>query len=389
MRWACAVGLVVAALAVATPLRADEFGFEPIESVEELLGAPEEASAFAQTSVEGTVQTTRESVVPVQYESLATQPHPHDLDTPTQHRDGDGSFGGWIFTASWVNLTPSIDDTYFALNPAVSSTYPTGTRVNNEFGYQSGFRVGAGYQFLRDRRTLQFNYTSLDADQSRTIAGDFLWATVGRADFASAFESYAGTASSDLDFSFRRVEAFFSQPWRVYDDDIYFRYGLEYASFDLDETQTFVSAANTGSVLQTSSSLGAGPEFGIGIDHALWPIDRWMPGTISLDLVTTASLLIGQSNGHARNVLAGNTLLDVFDQNASRIIPALHARIAFNYELCSEHRQTVFAVGYEFNSYIGALSRIEFPDDVADGLAGTRHDNFDIHGLFASATVAF
>ena len=293
------------------------------------------------------------------------------------------------FSASWLYLLPTFDNTYFALDSIASTTFPNGTRVNNDFDFHSAFRVGAGYRFHDDKRLLQVNYTFVDADQSTTIDGDFLWATVGRADFASAFENYAGTASSSLEFTYHRIDASYSQPWQVYDDSVFFRYGVDYANLRLKEDNTFTSAFTTGTIAQESHTVGVGPEFGIGIDHSLFRDMGRMPGSLSMNMLTTASLLISQSSAQVRNVLGTTPMLDVMDENTARIIPALHARVGVNYEFCAWKRQTTFTLGYEFNSYIRALTRITFPDDVADGYSITDYDNCDMQGLFCSATIAY
>ena len=340
--------------------------------------------------VAGLARSADQELAPVQLEIYPNEAL-GDFNDPAVSLGSDGcrESAGWAFSAGWLFLKPTLDNTYFALNSGSSTTFPNGTRINNELDYQSAFRVGAAYEFCDSKRVLQVNYTSLDASQSETVAGDFLWATLGRADFASAFENYAGTASSSLDLSYQRIDASFSQPWPVYKDNVYFRYGVEYANLDLREDYTYVSAGTTGTIAQESNTVGVGPEFGVGIDHALVPSNSWMPGALSMNMVTTASLLVGQSNGHVNNFLGVTPLLDVVDDNASRLIPALHARIDLNYDVCIGNCQTTLTIGYEFHSYIRALTRVAFPDDVADGLSTNHYDNFDLHGLFASATVGF
>ena len=108
-----------------------------------------------------------------------------------------------------------------------------------------------------------------------------------------------------------------------------------------------------------------------------------------LDLLTTASLLVSRSNGQAHGILSQEALLDVIDDNASRLIPALHARAGLNYSIPADRRCAVLAIGYEFHSYIRAMSRVGFPDDGAEGLATSRYENFDLHGVFASATLEY
>ena len=289
--------------------------------------------SFAQDSSNddvGVSRSTDHEVIVAQSESYSDEMLAgYNYPALPQAAESDPFAGSFEFSAGWLFLRPTVDNTYFVIESVASTPFPNGTRLNDEFGYESAFRVGAAYKFRETNRVFQVNYTRLDSDASKTVAGDFLWASAGRADFTSAFENYAGTASSSLEVSYDRLEVSFSQPWPVYRDNIFFRYGLEYANIDFSQRNVFTSSVTTGTVSREAQAIGVGPEFGIGIDHSLGPLDRWTPGggKLSMNMWTTASLLIGQSNGHASNMLGDVPLLDVFDDNASRLIPALHARL--------------------------------------------------------------
>jgi hypothetical protein len=175
----------------------------------------------------------------------------------------------------------------------------------------------------------------------------------------------------------------------VFRDSVYFRYGVEYADISLRENHAYADGVTTGTILQEADTVGVGPEFGVGIDHMLVPANDWLSGAFSMTMETTASLLISQSSGHVNNFLGGLPLLDVIDDNAARLIPALHARVHFHYDVSMGNFLTTLTIGYEFHSYLRALTRVEFPDDVADGLSRNTYDNFDLHGLFASTTIGY
>ena len=77
------------------------------------------------------------------------------------------------------------------------------------------------------------------------------------------------------------------------------------------------------------------------------------------------------------------------DEHTWRIMPALHARVGLDYLIRGSWVGVSVGVGYEFNSYLRALTRVTFPDDVSDGLCMTNYYNFDMQGLIVSAALAF
>ncbi len=92
----------------------------------------------------------------------------------------------WRLSADFLYFMPTVDDTYFAINsPIIGNFTLLGTRSNNNFGFNPGFRVGAEYAFCQTRRDIQAFYTYLHAEQTKTISGDNLWATVGSTSFST------------------------------------------------------------------------------------------------------------------------------------------------------------------------------------------------------------
>jgi hypothetical protein len=303
--------------------------------------------------------------------------------------EGDAAGGTFRFSADYVFLKPQVGDTFFALAAPASNTIPTGDRKNNDLDYHSGFRVAGGYELPGSGRELELAYTRLGLDQSRTVAGSFLWATLGRADFTSNFENYAGSASSDLDLTYQRIDASFAQPVRVSDLDLSLRFGIEYASLRLREEYRYTSLAALGQIGETSRTWGIGPEVGLGLDYQILASQGWLPGDLSVDMLSSASLLISQTNTRANNVVNGTPLLDVTDDDTSRIIPAFHTRLGFTYGMPVMGFGAALSVGYQLDTYLGALSDVTYPDDVADGLADTDTQDFDAQGLYTSLTLRF
>jgi hypothetical protein len=302
----------------------------------------------------------------------------------------NGQFGVW---GEYLYFRPSIDDTYFVIDSPVDTTFPNGNRIHNDPHFRSGYRVGASYSFCDCNSELLIAYAHLGIKRSKTVDGAFLWATEGRADLASIFEGYAGSATSDLRFTYQRLDALYSQ--EVYNCcglDFAVQVGIEAAELRYREEVGYASALALGEVFQRSRTEGVGPQVGFALGYDLFSND--CQGTLALKVLTSGSLLAADTRSKAENFLtpvggATATLLDVRDRRTWRVIPALHTRVGLNYDMAFECLSANIEVGYEFSSYLRALTRTDYPDDVADGLSRNHYDNFDVQGLYVALGLKF
>jgi hypothetical protein len=322
----------------------------------------------------------------------AAEPHAAPAVEPA------ASQGTWSVSADFVFLKPSVGDTFFAVANPVSNTVPNGDRKNNDPDYEPGFRVAGGYQLPGSGRELELAYTRLAFDQSETLGGSFLFATLGTADFASNFENYAGSAESQLDLTYERIDASFAQPVRISDLDLSLHFGIEYASTRLREEYRYSRAIALGQVGETSRTWGIGPQAGIGLGYELLASQGWLPGDLSVGILSSASLLISQADSRANNtadftpgngVVDPTVFLDVTDEDTSRIVPAFHTRLGFTYGMPVMGLASSVSVGYQLDTYLGMLTQVAYPDDVGDGLATTDTEDFDTQGLYVSGTLRF
>lgn len=304
--------------------------------------------------------------------------------------------GEWEINAQFLLLKPTFDDTYFVIKSPTSTTFPNGEREHNDFHFEPGFRVGAAYSFCDCPRELLVSYTYLEDDHTKTITGTNLWGTLGRPDFTSGFENFAGSAQSKLDFLYQRLDALYAQ--EIYNCcglDVYVQAGLEAAYVRLQEDYAYtnvptIGAPTIGRIDQRSRTSGVGPELGFALDYDFCQSSY---GSFSITFLASGSLLASDSSTRGQNTVfdgtVTDTLLNVKDRSTWRVIPALHARAGLNYDVRWSCFDLGLEVGYEFSSYLRALSRAGFPDDVADGLAFTHYYNFDVQGLYVSASFRF
>lgn len=300
----------------------------------------------------------------------------------------------WRISADFLYFLPTFDDTYFVIDSGISTTFPNGKRLNNDFNFKPGFRVGAEFTCCETRRGLQAFYSHLSASQNRTVTGPHLWGTLGRPDLSSSFENYQGSASSNLSMLYRNAELNYTQRiLRSRGLFFYIQPGIEYAYLRLHETYEYdLDLVDvSGEIEQKSRGWGVGPQIGLGIDYKFWQGALTCSSThaISGTSLFSGSILMGRGKIKNHQVLNDDTLLNVRDEHTWKTIPALHARLGLNYIIDASCFGFSLGVGYEFNSYIRALSRVVFPDDVADALCSTSYYNFDLQGLSISGAISF
>lgn len=302
--------------------------------------------------------------------------------------------GGWGIDAEFIYLLPSIDDTYFVIDAPVAKNLPTGKRKNNDLGFHPGFRIEGVYAFCECDRELRASYTRLRARETETIFGNFLWATVGGPNFVSNFADYTGSASSDIDILYQRVDGFLTQKmWQCCGLEFYLYGGIEYAFIrvreDIEYRRTLGEGDTFGDVNQRSKAWGVGPQYGVEFDYNLCNLCWCYPGTLSIEGFVTGSLLVSQTRIDASNETSVAFGIDVQDHTTWRIIPAWHARVGLNYGTCFSCFGASIEVGYEFNTYIRAVNWQAFTDSTGRGQCFTAYKNFDSHGLYVNAGVTF
>jgi hypothetical protein len=308
--------------------------------------------------------------------------------------------GEWLFRGEFLYFLPSFDDTYFVIQSdidiALLDIDLLGTRLNNDFSFHPGYRIGAAYAFGNCSGAIEAYYTHLSANQSLTVNDGFLFATVGTSFYANVFGNYSGLASSHLDFSYERVDGFYRYPfWHTVCTDFNALFGVEYAYMDLKENFTnFEPGIASGVLDRQATTWGIGPQFGFNFDYLLWKTCR-IPGNLSFSVNTSGSLLVSKNNMNIFNSLqvlfngeSNSILLDVSDENTWRIIPAWHLRAALNYGACFSCWKGSLEIGYEFTSYFRSLTRYAFATS-ANGLTFTDYFNFSLQGLYLAAEVAF
>ncbi len=338
---------------------------------------------------------------------------PHSLEKGVSCADITPAFpcpNYWRFSGDYLYLLPTVDDTYFVIDSPVetatslSASYPNGKRKNNDFGFHSGFRVGAEFAMCHGKRELEAYYTYFSAHKSRHVSGDFLSATLGPSGIGADLQDYPGTASSKLNLLYERLDVDLSQHVvNAAGVQFYVKTGLEYAYTHFNEKYLYSqpSAILEGFLSQKSKFWGIGPQFGLGVDYNFYesPSCESCRQVFSITGLFSGSLLVGQRKGKvfsSESFISSETglpftqlLADIKDEKTTRIVPALHGRVGLSYTVRSQSAGFTAEVGYEFNSYIRGLTRTLFINGGSTSDCLSDYYNFDVQGLYASAGVSF
>ena len=298
----------------------------------------------------------------------------------------------WGFGAEFLYWLPSVDDTFFVITGANAAGNPQGKRENNDFRFRPGFRVEGVYSFACNRE-FHVRYARLSTKQNKTISGASLFAThASPVLLEDNFEDFAGEAGSSLNVLYQNVEAIFvQQAWECCPFDLYLFAGVQYAYIRLNEHINYTSSAGPfANVDDKSRTWGVGPQFGVEFYYPICQLSTcFCPGNLSLAALTSGSLLASKIDSKSFQTLTGETIVDVNNDRTWRIVPTWNARLGLNYATCFSCFGAFLEVGYEFTTYLRALSRIEFEDASAGGLTFDNYHNFDAHGLYVAVGFTF
>ncbi len=300
--------------------------------------------------------------------------------------------GCWDLTAEYLYFRPSVDDTYFVISSVGSDGEPNGTRENNDFSFRSGFRVGGAYGFCGCNQEAQIYYTRLNAKTTKTVSGNAMGATKGSALLITTdgLDPFSGFAQSSLNCFYQRVDGLFAgQVFCCCGSNLYLFGGVEYASVRLNENINYViDLTPPDTVLQKERTWGIGPQLGIDYDYYLCSFSACRcPGALSLVTRASTSLLVSKSRESLTTV--GSAVFRANDHHSWRIVPAFHARVGINYTCSFNCWAAALEIGYEIDSYLRGLTRIFFTDSSALSYSASNYFNFDVQGLYVSATVGF
>lgn len=308
----------------------------------------------------------------------------------------------WSVTVDYLYFKPSVDDTYFVIKSPeynISDEF-VGEEKNNRSDFSSGYRLGGAFAFCDCQSKLAVFYTYLSSDHKRRIYGNELTPTIGIENFEYDMAEYSGVAKSKLSSSYQRVDALYAH--KSYENnnlDLHIILGLEYADLEVHQHTDYLpdsleSSFYSSEVKQKTSTYGIGPQIGFDFSYDLCRLPCYFNGgVLSVDLITTASLLLSEAKAATRinytNIQEVNYPFNIRQEKTAKMIPAFHVAVSLNYNCCLFNREANIGLGYEFNTYLRSLLNSKITSYYGYGLTNRQYNDFDLQGLVASFSVKY
>ena len=306
--------------------------------------------------------------------------------------------GQFKITGEYLYLKPNVENTYFVNIPPVggSGDFPIGDRINNEFGYDSGYRVEGAYIFGCGNKALSASFAAIDAKTSKYVEGSGLSATQSYAQFDdNDFTDYDGSADSRQNFDARWGDISFTQ--NIFCGpclNIAVRVGAQAARLKFQQKVTYLSSVYEGDLRFKTRTNGVGPLLGFDIYYPI-KSNCLCDGTLGLVFKGSGALLVSRSYNDTyfvRRQLSNNDLslrVDTKNKKESRVVPALQGRIGLKYDFNVACINTGLEIGYDFSTYLRAIQRTAYPNNYTDKASYNYYDDVDLQGLYVAASVTF
>jgi hypothetical protein len=321
----------------------------------------------------------------------------------------------------YLFLKPGIGDTWFATTNTVSvanevlTAAPlvaeSGTLVNNDLEFSSGFRVGAFYALCECPVEIRGLYTRLTSSRQTSLSPqDGL--------FPSQFYPYHLTANPDADLetttlltsssinlTYQRGDALlahevYSRPCEMW---INAYGGFEVVQIDLQENylSTFQEGGGDGPNTYkpdfAQDFFAIGPEVGFESKYKPcwpWPCSRFFPDCLAFVSNGSFSLLAARSEPSStifRTVdtteSAGSISSSLDNDSTWRVSWAAHLQLGVTVERAIACVHSVLEVGYEFDFYSQALDRNNYFHP--GGYVPSTSQDFSLQGLYVSGKISF
>lgn len=329
--------------------------------------------------------------------------------------------GGFEAIGEFLYIRPHLCDLNYVIvdnTQLTASTVGAALPVGKQYGvcpdYTPAFRVGVGYVYNDGCNDLTVTYAALWQSETKSVAATDqggIWMTFGHprylnarlnnASFSGSTAAIDARAESKLKVNYNAIDAvaasrrmdgcnlwirrFVGLRWA----DIKVREAVEYRGTTLGTLTDSQFATAQHEVLDRAHVWGIGPRFGADL--------RWdLICGFGIGAHAGASILVGESGEHIAqhsvvapvgSGVAVDQGLNVLDHTHCHLFPELDARLGVNYLWCCGSCFSLFVeVGYEFESYINAISRTRFNDQ-----AGTSHtacESFNLDGIYLHVKIA-
>jgi hypothetical protein len=330
---------------------------------------------------------------------------------PVDSPDCDSCFPGsddLELRAELIYFRPTIDQSFFVINSienrgAENNIYPFGRRHNNTPNYEAGYRLEAIYKPCNCFSDFDLRYTSLQANHSKSVSGDFLFDTIGfPGNGAQTPEdtTYDGTAHIKDHFKYYALDLTFNRfTMNCCPENLTFLFGLHYTwirfkgVFNGDGTfiddEQIIRVENR--LEKKSHFWGIGPELGMNYRCPLPLCLCCNLGQIYFNANGRAALLCSKTKANFFYLTSrtGPDGVNIRNKALWRVNPTADLRLGLSYEFCYCGVEAVIEAGYEAVWYSDCVDFITGYDVAFAGDSFDSFSNLSMQGAYFAFGLKF
>jgi hypothetical protein len=291
----------------------------------------------------------------------------------------------WALQAELLYLKAETGDTGFVSQTQVSTVQFNDTRVLNDSDYKPGFRIEADWMMC-DCNTLQLRYVHLNNTHRRTVSGTLSPLVILESTPPGDF-FVGSTASSQISVNYNAGDIV----WDRYlfngcDFDLSFMMGLHVAAVKYKEAvDVFFGGVTVGPFatgVWETQFWGIGPEIGFKAHYMLpWICNLSLAGDFRGALLAGRTAPIFESRAVTLTKRHN-------DPNHWGAVPAIDARLGFNYAWNCWCFNSNIEVGYEMIWYSRVIDKVLATSTIVPTTAES-FSNLSMHGPYAALRFSF
>jgi hypothetical protein len=293
------------------------------------------------------------------------------------HESEEEQHSGIIITGDFLLMRPVRRDQDYAIVGSSPNFGPLGVIRSVEGGYDTGFRIGAGYRCCAGWESV-VSYTYLDTtgkDVAAAPTGQFAFPTTT----FPGVVSRSAVASANNSIKMNLIDLEFAHHWKASEHlDWRFFFGPRLAFIDQRLNALYEGGdVATDSVRRRESLEGIGLRAGGQATYTIFEhLGAYARGAVTMMSAQVNADLAENANG---------VPIVAVSQKFHQLIPVLDMGIGLSYQMGNWR----FTAGYELMTWFGMVEGIDFADDVTPGKLNRTISDLGFEGFVFRAEVVF
>jgi hypothetical protein len=301
----------------------------------------------------------------------------HGSEGGHEGHEGHEEHDAWIVDFEYLLLHPVRGNTDYAVLGTNPNWGPIGVVQHADGGFDSGFRIGAGYKWSNGFDTV-FRFTYFHANADHMVSGGNGIVVFPTMTFpAVVTQVNAAKGENSIDYNAYDLE--FGRRWNTC-DNVSLRWFVGPRVLELNQHQTGTYSGGQVAVDLVKRNVdwsGGGLRAGGEANYKFWEF-------MGVYLRGSASMMVGQFHSNLSENANGLPIVNV-SETFTRVIPAVEMGVGVSFSKGSWR----VTAGYEFINYFNMVNGMDFISDVHPGKLIEKAGDLGFHGLSFRATYLF